>query len=34
MPCACNLRVRSVIGMPGNPKIVSMPLSLRAAMTS
>ena len=33
-PAACNLRVRSVIGMPGRPKIVSMPFSLRASMTS
>ena len=34
MPAACSLRVRSVIGMPGRPKIVSMPFSLRASMTS
>ena len=27
------MRVRSVIGMPGSPKIVSMPLSLSASMT-
>ena len=27
-------RVRSVIGMPGRPKIVSMPLSFSASMTS
>ena len=33
MPAACALRVRSVIGMPGRPKIVSMPFSLRASMT-
>ncbi len=33
-PAACNLRVRSVMGMPGRPKIVSMPLSLSASMTS
>src|SRR5712671_6492357 len=34
MPAACNLRVRSVMGMPGSPKIVSMPFSLRASITS
>jgi hypothetical protein len=33
-PARCSLRVRSVIGMPGSPKIVSMPFSLRASMTS
>ena len=33
-PQPASLRVRSVIGMPGRPKIVSMPLSLRASMTS
>ena len=33
-PARCSLRVRSVIGMPGRPKIVSMPFSLRASMTS
>ncbi len=33
-PARCSLRVRSVIGMPGKPKIVSMPFSLRASMTS
>ncbi len=33
MPWACILRVRSVIGMPGRPKMVSMPFSLSASMT-
>ncbi len=33
-PAFCMRRVRSVIGMPGSPKIVSMPFSLRASMTS
>ncbi len=33
MPEACAMRVRSVIGIPGRPKIVSIPLSLRASMT-
>ena len=30
----CMRRVRSVIGMPGRPKIVSMPFSFSASMTS
>src|SRR4030088_3460196 len=34
MPAACTLRVRAVMGIPGRPKMVSMPLSLRASMTS
>ncbi len=33
-PAPAAVRVRSVIGMPGSPKIVSMPFSLRASMTS
>src|SRR6188768_1084388 len=33
-PEAWSLRVRSVIGMPGSPKIVSMPFSFSASMTS
>jgi hypothetical protein len=33
MPAACSLRVRSVIGIPGRPKIVSRPLSFSASMT-
>src|SRR5215469_5332878 len=34
MPAAWHRRVKSVIGIPGRPKIVSMPLSLRASITS
>ena len=33
MPSACAMRVRSVMGIPGSPKIVSMPFSLSASMT-
>src|SRR5689334_20923534 len=33
MPARCSLRVRSVIGMPGSPNTVSMPLSFSASMT-
>ena len=33
-PFACIRRVRSVIGMPGRPKIVSMPFSFSASITS
>ena len=32
-PSACILRVRSVIGIPGRPKTVSMPFSFSASMT-
>ncbi len=33
-PAFCMRRVRSVIGIPGSPKIVSMSFSLRASITS
>src|SRR4029079_4831248 len=33
MPAACARRPRSVIGMPGTPKMVLMPLSVSASMT-
>jgi hypothetical protein len=33
IPSACAIRVKSVIGIPGRPKIVSMPFSLSASMT-
>ena len=33
MPSACALRVRSVMGMPGRPKMVSMSFSFSASMT-
>src|SRR5687768_5538387 len=32
-PSACSMRVRSVIGIPGNPNTVSMPFSLSASIT-
>ena len=32
-PSAWSMRVRSVIGMPGRPKTVSMPFSFSASMT-
>ena len=32
MPSACALRAKSVIGIPGKPKMVSMPLSFNASM--
>ena len=33
MPAACDKRVKSVMGIPGRPKIVLMPLSFKASMT-